>query len=125
MAVVYSLAVRNARLQVVANAIDAGGGGGLLNIGTAGMGVILSTIVLNSPCGVVAGGVLTFAGTPLVDLGAAAGGIAAEGQITDSVGTVVISGLTVGLAGANMIISQINVSAGDIVTLLAGSITGN
>ena len=127
MAVVYSLAVRNARLQVVANAIDAGPGNGLLLVKTAG-GNMISTIVLDKPCGVVAGGVLTFSGLPRTDPGAAFGGVAALGQLADSTGLVVADGLTITTAGGggDIIISQNPVNAGDVVSLIAiSTITGN
>lgn len=125
MTVVYNLTVRNNRLTQVVNAIDAGAGNGKLVIGTAGMGTILSTITLNKPCGVVAGGVLTFSGVPINDPSAAATGTAAAAIITDSTATTVISGLTVGLAGTDIIISLATITAGSIVTFTSGTITGN
>lgn len=125
MSVTYSVEVRNDRLQAVIDNIDAGAGGGLLRIGTSGMSTVLATITLNKPCATIAAGVLTFSGLPLSDL-ADADGTAAEAEITDSAGTVVISGLTVGTSGADLIIAGTAVIAtGDTVTLLTGTITGN
>lgn len=125
MSVIYSVAVRNARLQQVVNAIDAAGPG-FLKVGTVGMGLVLTSIPLAVPCGVIAAGVLTFA-TPQVDFSADAAGNAAAGELTDSAGTVVASGLTVGIAGsgADLIISVIHINAGDVVTFISGTITGN
>src|SRR5262250_1347629 len=113
MALVYPVTLRNNRLQQVINAIDGGAGNGRIQIGTAGMGLVLSTVVLLKPSATIAAGVLTFSGTPLVDPSAAASGIAAAGRITDSTGTVWASGLTVGLAGsgANIIINLLNITA--------------
>lgn len=125
MAVVYSIPVRNARLQQVVDAIDAGAGSGILKIGTAGMALILSNIILSKPCATIAAGVLTFANLPLTDPSAILGGTATEGEITDSSGNVVISGLTVGLAGADLIISATNINAGDTVSFISGTITGS
>lgn len=126
MAVVYNVNVRNARLQQVINAIDAGPGNGQLKLGTAGMALLLSTIVLNKPCGTILNGVLTFSGTPLVDPAAVNGGLAGAGQITDSAGTVVVSGLTVGLGGpVDIVIDQLALLPGSVVTFTAGTITGN
>lgn len=125
MSVTYNTNVLNSRLQVVLSAIDAGAGNGILTIGTAGMAVILATIILAKPCGTVATGVLTFLGVPLTDSYADSTGTAAAAQVTDSTGTVVISGLTVGTAGTDMIISSTTVTQGDIVSLTAGTITGN
>lgn len=127
MPLVYSLAVRNARLGVVLSAIDAGAGPGLIQLGTAGMAIVLSTVVLLKPAGTIAGGVLTFSGTPLFDVGAAASGLAVAARITDSAGTIVADGLTVGLPGslANVIIQAQNIVAGIPVEFVSGTITGN
>jgi hypothetical protein len=48
LAIVYNTTVLNNRLQQVVAAIDAGAGNGLLNVGTANMGVVLATITLAS-----------------------------------------------------------------------------
>ncbi len=125
MSLIYSLAVRTARLQQVINAIDAGAGSGKIQIGTAGMGLVLSTVVLLKPCATIAAGILTFSGTPLNDPSAAATGFATAAQITDSTGLVVASGLTVGLAGTDIIITLQNITVGSIVTFVSGTITGN
>ena len=125
MAVDYNTNVTNDRLQVVIDAIDAGAGSGLINIGTTAMGVVLSTIVLNKPCATISGGVLTFAGLPLVDGAANATGIAVAGQVTDSNGTIVISGLTVGTVSGDIIISDADIVTGGLVTFQAGTITGS
>ncbi len=120
MAVVYNLAVRNARLQVVVAAIGAGAHLQVLDAAS----LVLTNILLASPCGTVAAGVLTFT-TPRIDGGAAAAGFAASGRIVDSANTVVVSGLTIGLAATDLIISQIHINAGDVVTFVSGTITGN
>lgn len=120
MPVNYSVAVRNARLQAVVNAIGAGGHLQVLSATST----VLSNIPLASPCGTIAGGALTFI-TPQVDFGAPAGGNASTGRLVDSANTVIADGLTVGLAGTDLIISQIHINAGDIVTFVSGTITGN
>ena len=126
MAVVYNVTVRSARLQVVANAIDAGAGNGVLRIGTANMGLVLSSIVLAKPCATISSGVLTISHVPLTDVSAAMTGVAASGRIDTSAGTVVVSCLTVGLSTAfDIIISKTGISAGDIVTMTSGTIVGN
>lgn len=124
MTVNYNTNVINSRLQVVLAAIDAGAGNGILNIGTASMGVVLANIVLAKPCGSVAARILTFLGVPLTDAYAQNAGTAAAAEVTDSTGTVIISGLTVGTAGTDMIISSTTITQGDIVSLTAGTITG-
>ncbi len=125
MSLIYSLVVRNNRLQQVINAIDGGVGNGKIQLGTAGMALVLSTVVLLKPCATVAAGTLTFSGTPLSDPSAAATGFATEAQITDSAGTVVASGLTVGTVGTDIIITLQNITTGSIVTFVSGTITGN
>ena len=125
MSLTYSTTVRNNRLQQVINAIDAGAGGGKIQIGTANMALVLSTVTLVKPCATISSGVLTFSGTPISDPFAAASGFATAARITDSTGTVVASGLTVGLAGTDIIISLQNITAGSIVTFVSGTITGN
>lgn len=123
MAIVYSVAVRNNRLQQVINAIDAGVGNGFLKVGTAGMGIVVANITLAKPCATVAGGVLTFSGVP-ISVFALVNGVLAEAQLTDSAGTVVASGLTVGVAGTDIIVSVVAATVGDIVSFVSGQIIG-
>ncbi len=124
MAVVYNVTVRNNRLQQVINAIDAGVGNGLLKLTTSGS-LVLATIVLNKPCATISSGIMTFSGTPLTDAAADATGTAALGIITDSAATTVVSGLTVGLAGTDIIIDSVSIAINDVVTFLSGVVTGN
>lgn len=122
MAVVYSTAVKNSRLTVVRDAIDAGSANGTLEIGTTGLGSVLAVLPLADPCGSVSSGVLSFS-APVSDTAADAAGTAVEARIKDSSGTVVISGLTVGTSGANINLSSTNIAVGDAVTLSSASIT--
>lgn len=124
MAIVYSTTLTNTRLTDVINAIDAGPGNGKLKIGTAAMATVLSTIVLAKPCATVNNRVLTFSGVPLVDASAATNGTAAAARIEDSTGSIVVSGLTVGTVGTDIIINQVSITTGDVVTMLSGTITG-
>lgn len=128
MAVNYSTTAKNARLNAVAGVIDSGSGPGILQIGTAGMAVVLATITLSDPCASSAsGGVLTFSGFPKSDTSADATGVAAAARIRDSNGNDVITGLTVGAAGsgADLILDTVNIDAGEIVTLNSATITAN
>lgn len=122
MAVVYSTAVKNSRLTVVRDAIDAGASNGVLEIGTTGMGTVLATIPLADPSGSVSAGVLSLT-MPQSDTNADATGTAAEARIKDSNGTVIVSGLTVGTSGANINLSSVGITAGDTVTLNSAAIT--
>ena len=124
MAVTYATAVKTARMQAVADQIDGGAGAGTLEIGTTSMASILATITLADPCGTVSGAVLTFDFTPAVsDSSADNGGTAAEARIKDSTGTVIISGLTVGTSGTDIVLDSTSITAGQTVTLTSGTIT--
>jgi len=57
MAVTYTTAVKNARLDAVVTQI---GSAGVLEIGTTSMGTVLDTIALGNPAGTTSGGILTF-----------------------------------------------------------------
>lgn len=121
MSVTYNTTVKNDRLQVVADAIDAGGAGSIL-IGTAGMGTTLATIPLNVPCGTVSAGVLTF-DTPVEDTSADNSGTAAAAIIKSGAGTTIVSGLTVGTSGTDIILSSVSIVATEPVTLSTATIT--
>lgn len=128
MAVIYSTAAKNARLNAVAATIDAGSGPGVLQIGTTAMGTVLATIVLADPCAASAsGGVLTFSGFPRSDTSADANGTAAAARIRDSNGNDVITGLTVGVvgSGADIIFESVSFNVGEIITLNSATITAN
>lgn len=127
MAVIYSTAARNARLNGVINTIDAGSGPGVLQIGTASMAVVLADITLADPCGTATGGVLTFSGFPRSDTAANANGTAAAARIRDSDGNDVITGLTVGLngSGADIIFESVSFNTGEIITMNSATITAN
>lgn len=123
MAVTYSTAVKTLRMQAVANAIDAGVGAGTLEIGTTAMGTVLATFQLVEPCGTVSGAVLTLDFDPdISDTSADATGTAAAAQIKDGSGVVVISGLTVGTSGTDIILDSTSITAGQTVTLTTGTL---
>ncbi len=123
MAVTYSTAAKTARLNAVVAQIDAGAGPGTLEIGTTAMGTVLAVLTLADPCATVSGTVLTFDFDPdITDSSANATGTAAAAQIKDSNGTVVISGLTVGTSGTDIILDSVSITAGQAVTLTTGVI---
>jgi hypothetical protein len=133
MAVNYAAALKTSRLQLVVNALGTataptipltGTVTGSMVIGTTGMGAILATIDLLATPATVAGNVLTIAGVPLLAL-ASATGTAAEAQLRDDAGAVIVSGLTVGAAGsgADVIISAVALSSGQTVQVNSGTIT--
>ena len=128
MAVIYSITGINARLNGVVTVLDAGPSNARMLLLAAA--AVVSTIVLNKPSATVSGGVLTIVGAPL-DPSAAGGGTITEARLTDSTGTVIISGLTAGIpgSGADVIVSNgLNstvISGGQTVQLLAGQIIGS
>lgn len=120
MAVTYTVAVKNARLSAVVTQI---GSTGVLEIGTAGMASILATITLNSTAGTAATGVLTFSGFPKSDTADATGVAAAARIRTAPGGTDIVTGLTVGTSGADIILDSVNITTGQTVTINSASIT--
>jgi hypothetical protein len=121
MAIVYSTAVKDARLGAVVTQI---GTTGVLEIGTTGMATVLATITLGNPAGTTTGGVLTFSGFPRSDTSADNTGTAAAARIrTASGGTDVITGLTVGTSGADIILDSANITAGQTITINSATIT--
>lgn len=124
MAVTYTTAMKTARMQAVADTLDAGAGAAVLEIGTSGMASVLATLQLVEPCGTVTNGVLTFDFDPdISDALADATGTAAEARIKDGSGTSQITGLTVGTSGTDIILDSTSITANQTVTITAGTIT--
>lgn len=117
----YTTTIKNARLQVVLDAIKAGGGPGKLEIGTAGMATVLATIELSANAGVISAGVLTLE-TPVSDISADATGTAALARIRDVSNADVVTGLSVGTSGANININATAISLGQTITLASATI---
>lgn len=122
MAVNYSASLKDTRMIAVLNAIDAGVSAGYIEICTAAYGLVLATILLADPCGSEGSGVLTFT-MPRSDSSADATGTAAIARIKDSAGNIVVSGLSVGLAGTDIILTSLLITAGDTVTINSATIT--
>lgn len=123
MSVNYSTTVKNNRLNAVRDAIDGGAGPGYIEIGTAGMALVLATILLNDPCAPnAAGGVLTFT-MPQSDASADNSGTAAEARIRDSNATDIVTGLTVGTSGTDIVLDNTSINATQQVTINSATIT--
>jgi hypothetical protein len=121
MAVTYTTAVKNARLDAVVTAI---GSAGVLEIGTTGMASVLATISLGNPAGTTSGGVLTFSGFPRSDTSADNTGTAAAARIrTASGGTDIVTGLTVGTSGSDINLDSTSITTGQQVTINSATIT--
>lgn len=123
MAVVYTTAVKTARMTAVRDQIDAGAGAGVLQIGTTGMATVLAEFTLNDPSGTIASGVLTLSGFPKSDTSANASGTAAAARIRDSNATDIVTGLTVGTSAADIILDSVSITTGQTVTLNSATIT--
>lgn len=120
MAVTYTTAVKNARLDAVTTAI---GSAGKLEIGTTGMASTLATITLGSPAAPgAASGVLTFT-MPQSDSSADADGTAAEARIRTSGDVDVITGLTVGTGSEDIVLDSVSITTGQTVTINSATIT--
>lgn len=121
MSVTYSTTVKNARLNAVTTQA---GTTAVLEIGTAGMAAILATIPLANPIATSAsGGVLTLT-MPRSDTSADGTGTAAAARIrTATGGSDIITGLTVGLSSADVILDSLSITAGQTVTINSASIT--
>lgn len=120
MAVVYSAAVKTARMQAVADAI---GAAGKLEIGTAGMATVLATITLGPTPGTVSGSTLTLSGFPRSDTSADAAGTAAAARIRTSADADVITGLTVGTSGTDVVLDNLSIASGQTVTINSATFT--
>lgn len=133
MAVTYATAVKTDRLSNVVDRIAAktyvvgsgAGSAGKLVIGTSalsGATGVLATIALQNPPATVSGAVLTIAGVPL-SVAASATGTAALAELRSNTDVVIVSGLTVGTAATDIIISSVSITSGQTVQITAGTIT--
>lgn len=133
MSVVYSSTLKNNRMQLVADLIAgkvAGASTGTATAGTIVIGTsalsgatgVLVSFTLGTTPGTVSGGVLTISGTPITAT-ASGTGTAAKAEMRDNAGNVIVSGLTVGTSGADIIINATAISSGQSVTLSSGTIT--
>jgi hypothetical protein len=120
MAVTYTTAVKNARLDAVVTAI---GATGVLEVGTAGMASVLFSVTFNNPAGTTSGGVLTFSGFPTATTASAAGTAAAARIRTATGGTDIVTGLTVGTVGTDVIVNTTTVALSDPVSVTSATIT--
>ena len=121
MSVTYSAAVKTSRMQVVRDAINAGSGPGVLQIGTAAMAAVLASIPLTDPV-TVSGAVLTALAAPAT-VAASGSGTAAAARIRDSDGNDVVTGLTVGLSASDVLVDSTSVTSGQDVTANSATIT--
>jgi len=133
MAVTYSATLKTNRMQLVADLIagkvaassTGTASAGSIVVGTSslsGAAGVLVTFPLSATPGTVSGSVFTISGTPITAT-ATGTGTAALAEIRNNAGTVIVSGLTVGTSGTDLIINATTVSTGQTVTLSSGTIT--
>ncbi len=123
MTVIYATGTKTRRMDAITAAIDAGAGAGKLLLGTAAMAVVLASFTLEDPAAAGAvNGVLTLVGPPKTVFGLATG-VLVEARVEDSNGNAVITGLSVGLSGADIIVDSTTVTVGVNVVLNSATIT--
>ena len=125
MSVIYGTAIRTARMTAVHTAINQGTGAGKLKIYTTAKGSLLATLTLADPAGAVSGDVLTFDCTPALSATAGNSGTAAVAEITDSDDAIIVSGLTVGTSGTNVVLDSVSITSGQTVSITAATLTHN
>ncbi len=121
MAVTYTSALKDTRMQAVIDAIDIAAAG-YIEIGTAGMAAVLVKITWDATSATKSGGVLTFASLPKT--GTATGtGTAAAARIRTSADADVITGLTVGVGSEDIVLNSTSIVTDQDVTITAATIT--
>lgn len=119
----YAQALKSARMQAVINAIDADIEPGFIEIGNAGVAVVAVTMTLDrAPSFIEDSGTITMQGMPKWGT-AVVPGTVVEARIRDGGGNIIISGLTVGLADADIILDFVDLTIDQTVTLSQASIT--
>ncbi|MFG1333979.1 hypothetical protein V5F41_22345 [Xanthobacter autotrophicus] len=124
MSVIYSADTRTARMTAVRDAIDVGSGAGKLKILTS-VDAVLVTLPLDVVSGAVSGDVLTFDTTPALTATASGTGTAAKAIITTDADVTIVSGLTVGTSGTNVVLNNVSITSGQTVTITSATLTHN
>ena len=133
MTVTLNATAKSKRMQLVADLIDGkvpaaatgSATAGKLVIGTSalsGATGVLVEIPLATPCFTESGGVLTLGGLPLSAV-ASATGTAAKAELRTNGGTTVVSGLTVGTTGTDIVLGTTAIVTGLSVIVTAGTLT--
>jgi hypothetical protein len=122
MTILYINSLKQTRMEAVITAIDSGSGAGKLVIMDAA-DAVLATLTLADPCGTALNGLLTFDMDPDIAATGTGAGDAAKAKFTTSADAVVVSGLTVGTAEADIIIDNTTINIGQTVTCISGTIT--
>ncbi len=114
--------VRNTMCDALVDAIDAGAGAGTLAIYTSAFATLLATLTFSDPAfGAASSGTAT-ASAITNDSSADASGTAAVLRIASSTPTTVVEG-TVGAGSGDLSLNTVSITAGDIVSCTAATIT--
>lgn len=113
MSVTYDGGMKNARMTATRDMLK----GGTLEIGTAGMSTVLATFKLSGTGGTVIGDIWTM---QFVDTKTKASneGRAVQARIKDTSGTPRLSGLTVGMDKADIVINNTMINKNQPVDLI-------
>ena len=126
MAVSYSQALQNSRMDAVISAIDAHASPATLEICTAAYAAVLVSIPLSDPSFVRSGAkpntVITMQGVPK-SANATQTGTAAVARIKEGGTTVIADGLTVGTSATDIILNSTSITTGQQVSISSGTIT--
>lgn len=129
MAIGLATALRTSRMQLIADAVDAGSGAGKLQFYTAPRPAtggtattLLAEITLNDPCGSVTDGVLTLDIDPLLqDTSANATGTCTWARLVTS-DNAFVADLSVGTNSADIILNTTDFLIGGSLTVISGTI---
>ena len=116
---VYAAAVKTARMTATRDQVA----NGTLQIGTAGMAVVLAEFGLSADGGTISGDVWTLV-LDAATVEAVGSGTPAAARILNSSAAPRVTGLTVGLAGsgADIILDSLSITAGQDVELISATI---
>lgn len=123
MSVSYRASLQATRMQAVLDDIDNHASPAFIEICSASFAAILATITLSDPSFSRSAAVLTMLGVPKSDTSADNTGTAAVARIKDGGGTTIVNSLSVGTSATDIILNSVSVTAGQTVTLTAGTIT--
>lgn len=117
MSIIYNTTVKTARMTATRDQVA----GGTLRLLTAA-DAVLATFTLSAGGGTVTGADWTLAFVAAT-VAAGATGTAAKAEIRTSGGTSVITGLTVGTSGTDVVLDNTSIASGQNITLSSAIIT--
>ena len=123
MSIIYTSTLKDTRMTSVVTAVGTSGflviGDGTLASPATG---ILAKIPLAATAGTVTTGVLTLSGLPL-SVSATGTGTASKAQLWTSANAAIVTGMTVGTSGTDIVLGTASINSGNTVTITAAAIT--